>query len=159
MQYSLHKESDASKKAYPNLACVDCVKLRKSESSEAGVKNILQFPKWYKPSVSTQVKGGDICKEGKETTSLVTREQNVAVRDSPSFVRKSVRIQTEAITNFGGKAGCGKSEISTPTKLKLLENKPVTKLVPVFDNPNILPAFSPGVGDPGSKTKKRKLEQ
>ena len=53
----------------------------------------------------------------------------------------------------------GKSEISTPTKLKLLENKPVTKLFPVFDNPDILPVFSPGVGDSGSKTKKRKLEQ
>ena len=55
--------------------------------------------------------------------------------------------------------GCGKSDTSTPIKRKLLQNKPVTKLVPVFDNPDILPVFSPGVGDSGSKTKKRKLEQ
>ena len=49
LQYSLHKESDASKKAYPSLAqvvnCVDCVKLKCLEFQRRNAIKVLCIPR------------------------------------------------------------------------------------------------------------------
>ena len=59
--------------------------------------------------------------------------------------------------DFVGKEGRGKNE-HTPTKRKLLLEKQVTKLVPVFDSSVKLPVGSPGDGGSESPAKKRKLD-
>ena len=56
-----------------------------------------------------------------------------------------------------GKVGRGKNE-HTPTKRKLLLEKQVTKLVPVFDSIVKLPVGSPGYGNSESPAKRQKLD-
>ena len=60
-------------------------------------------------------------------------------------------------SDFVGKVGRGKNE-HTPTKRKLLLEKQVTKLVPVFDSKIKLPVGSPGDGKSESPAKRRKLD-
>ena len=116
--------------------------------------------------VGLNKKGGEIKKESKFNKfnfSKVVSKKNAAALFSPST--STSRLKKHLISNsnlsnndFVGNVGRGKNE-NTPTKRKLLQEKQVAKLVPVFNNRMILPVGSPGGGKSESPAKRRRLDR
>ena len=155
-----------------SVRCVDCVKKMKYGDVNGGPSDVrTRFRKWTKPSDFTHTKGGNKWNQLKfEVTTDVQEEikinegdifkKNFAVQSSPTLKRDEHLSKSKVRnTYFVGKEGRGKINNLTPMKRKLISNKQVLKLVPVFDSTSVLPEYSPGVcGISESTAKKKKLE-
>ena len=91
---------------------------------------------------------------GKNAAALLCLPSTSTSRLKKHFISNSNLSNND----FVGNVGRGKNE-HTPTKRKLLQEKQVTKLVPVFNNRMILPVGSPGGGKSESPAKRRRLDR
>ena len=123
--------------------------------------------RWTKSTLFAQTEGGirRNLHNHKEKVSTDVQEgesirKNFAEQSSLPFTKTENNSNCELRnTNFMGKEGCGKTVNLTPVKRKLIINKQVSKLVPVFDNTHVLSVSTPGACETEeSPAKKRKLE-
>ena len=141
-----------------NLKCGKCAKLSFVRCAEcvADMKSIVRCGearhpiKWSKMKM-IHPKGAKVREQTAKMTTKFSEEvyqgeilKNVNL-SSPSQ-HKNILHTPFQDTTFAGEVGRGKTgmgEIFTPTKRKLLEEKPVSKLLPVFDSTRVLPVPSP----------------
>ena len=87
--------------------------------------------------------------------------KNSAERSSISLKKtKNIANSSNISTYYVGKEGCGINPLLniTPVKRKLLSNKQVSKLVPIFDNTRVLPVALPSESrNEESPAKRRKV--
>ena len=130
-----------------SVRCAECVRRAKSDGSVIkNMRQVLQFQDGTiqpsTPFVNTQVKGRENAKESKFNFNKEgsNKKKNVTASICPT-VSKFKNIQTYISSNnlspnnyFVGKVGREENSNNlTPTKRKLILEKQVSKLVPVFD--------------------------
>ena len=141
--------------------------------------------RWTKPTFITQTEGGRVVKlkvkgstegksqvqsKGQEELSLSlsnsnskskSKMKNSAVQSSISLMKNKNITNSSNISTYNvGKEGRGiNSSLNiTPVKRKLLSNKQVSKLVPIFDNTRVLPVALPSESrNNESPAKRRKV--
>mgnify|MGYP007022724417 CR=1 FL=1 len=143
-----------------SVRCGECT--LKMKSANSGESVVRQFPKQSVTltTSNTHHKGGRSGTSStiSEVTAISKTKKMVDVLSSPSNISPTISSKFGKLY-FAGKEGRGINHIinATPTKRKLLIEKQVSKLVPVFESSTLPGSLSRETGESESPAKKLKL--